>query len=168
MAADIDGTDGTAWALPLAPLGAAGPAGEGWPGEDPPADRLRAAARLVENAGAVTRFAARGPAPPGRPAVSAPLSDPHARPDEVAIAPIDAALRHVAAALLSGPDATAVVLASGSGGGSGPTPLDGAAAALGLAYLRDRVGVPRDLPLPAARQLRAHLNWFIGAVEGRG
>ncbi len=30
-----------------------------------------------------------------------------------------------------------------------------------LAYLRDRVGVPRDLPLAAARHLRAHLNWAI-------
>ena len=30
-----------------------------------------------------------------------------------------------------------------------------------LAYLRDRVGVPRDLPLASARQLRAHLNEAI-------
>ena len=30
-----------------------------------------------------------------------------------------------------------------------------------LAYLRDRVGVPRDMPAPAAAALRAHLNWAI-------
>jgi len=28
-------------------------------------------------------------------------------------------------------------------------------------YFRDRVGVPRDLRLPSARQLRGHLNWLI-------
>ena len=32
-------------------------------------------------------------------------------------------------------------------------------------YLRDRVGVPRDLKFPAARQLRAHLNWLIDSLE---
>ena len=34
-----------------------------------------------------------------------------------------------------------------------------------LAYLRDRVGVPRDMPLAAARHFRAHLNWAIDIIE---
>ena len=32
---------------------------------------------------------------------------------------------------------------------------------LSLEYLRDRVGVPRDMRMPAARQFRAHLNFVI-------
>ena len=30
--------------------------------------------------------------------------------------------------------------------------------------MRDRVGVPRDLKFPEARQLRAHLNWMLECV----
>ena len=161
-AAAIDGTDGAAWRLPLPPL--ANDPFDPWPGEDPPADRLRAAARLVGNHVAVTKFAARGSAPPGRPRVGAPLADPFALSDEPALPSVDAALRHVAHALLVGVEtkqggAHALTVAEGGQGADAPKAVAAAR------YLRDRVGVPRDLPLPAARQLRAHLNWFIDGVS---
>jgi len=165
-AAAIDGVDGAAWRLPLAPL--ADDPYDAWPGEDPPRDRLRAAARLVGNRDAVIKFAARGSAPPGSPSVWAgPLADPYAKEDVVALPAVDAALRHVAHALLVGVDAKQAgegALAAAADGGGGP---DGPRAVAGAAYLRDRVGVPRDLPLPAARQLRAHLNWFVDTVAVR-
>lgn len=41
--------------------------------------------------------------------------------------------------------------------------VDGVASS--LAYLRDRVGVPRDLPLASARYLRAYLNWGIDSLS---
>ncbi|KAK9819179.1 hypothetical protein WJX81_001160 [Elliptochloris bilobata] len=164
VAAAIDGTDGRSWHLPLPPLTRTSLEPHA-PGEDPPVDTLRAAARLVGNHAAVTRFAARGCGRPGRRLVSAPLADPTAEPGEAYLPAVDAALRHVAHALLVGAEAKQrgadALSAGGKGSGSGFVAEPAAAA---LAYMRDRVGVPRDLPLPAARQLRAHCNFAIDVL----
>lgn len=163
FAAQIDGTDGTSWTLPLAPLTATSL--EPVPGGDHPAlDRLEAAAKLVENHDAVVRFSARATGKPGTRRYGAPLADPTASPWEDDLPAADAALRHVAAALLREDEdiATADALQLATG----PEALSANVAAEALAYLRDRVGVPRDLHFPAARQLRAHLNWAIDSLNG--
>ena len=153
-AAAIDG-DGGAWELPLPeddehqPLAHLGLA--------PDAARRQAAERLLANHAAVVRFAARGAGRPGFPPVSAEFSDPNATPSEAAVPLVDAALRHVVHALLAGPDAAAANL----------SPLEPATTVKALGYLRDRVSVPRDMSYPAARQLRAHLNWMAAAVQPR-
>lgn len=40
-----------------------------------------------------------------------------------------------------------------------------AAAAAALRWTRDRISVPRDMSFPAARQLRAHLNWAADIID---
>lgn len=121
----------------------------------------------MQNREAVTRFCLRG-APGGKRGarrVSAQLCDPTAVPALEHTPAADAALRHVAHALLVGVEAKqagphAVQAASGGEG------HDGAAVYPALAYLRQRVCVPRDLRLPAARQFRAHLSWAIEQLAG--
>jgi glutathione S-transferase len=180
VAAQIDGFSGEAWRLPLKPLSPTSMpepyAGSGGGNtndfeKDSAKDRLEAAARLVANHSAVVRFALRGPGKPGARPVSAPLADPSAIPAMEYEAAADAALRHVAHALLvgvgskqAGSEALAVG-AGGAGAGTGaPTQASAREVVAACEYLRDRVGVPRDLRFPAARQLRAHLNWFIDQV----
>ncbi|CAM9338970.1 unnamed protein product [Ectocarpus sp. 12 AP-2014] len=86
----------------------------------------------------------------------AELADPNAKPNKDFLPPVDAALRHVVHALLEGHEAAK------STGLSQQNPVE--QVQLCLEYLRDRVGVPRDLPFAAARQLRAHLNWYSGEL----
>ena len=152
--------NGSAWRLPLAlgpedlePLSPALDLGE-------EAARHEAAFALTGNAAAVATFATRGMGEPGRPAYSAPLADPNARPNPAFEEPVTAALQAVAEGLLAG---------------TGKVDLRGgvpAAAAEGtarcLAYLRERVGVPRDMGHHAAMQLRAYLNLAIDELDARG
>jgi glutathione S-transferase len=126
-----------------------------------------AAWKLSGNGESVAAFAARG-GPKGsknpRKSFGAQLADPYAEPDPTVLPSVDAALRAVCQALLETgssfpqPDAASRLLRSV------PDPHRAGVAA-SLAYLRDRVGVPRDLPLAAARYLRAYLNWGIDVLS---
>jgi glutathione S-transferase len=125
--------------------------------------RSMAAWKLSGNGANVANFAARG-GPSGaknmRKTFAAPLADPYAEADANVQPSVDAALRVVCLALGDVEDAQpspdradqlrAAVKADHTGG-----------VVSSLAYLRDRVGVPRDLPLASARYLRAYLNWAI-------
>jgi glutathione S-transferase len=132
-----------------------------------PKYRVQAARKLISNRGPVTRFCLRavGSATPGK-RFSAPLAEPDTTPDMTFYVPMDVALRCTAMALLEGTNAAEAEF--GTGGWLGEEGAGRAenvvAVQAGLQYLRDRVGVPRDLQLPAARQLRAHLNWTLSLV----
>ena len=100
------------------------------------------------------------------PPVMAPLADPNAVPNDAIQNSVDQCLRTVCCAILEGDtspydgEMKSLAKAIVSEGGK---EYAGAVIA-SLSYMRDRVGVPRDMRLPAARQLRAHLNWSIGSI----
>ena len=126
--------------------------------------------KLAGNGQNVARFASRG-GPQGsknpRKGFGAELADPYAAPDEELIPHVDVALRMICAALLAvGPAAhEAVVNELKAGLEEKITKNKAKDVVSALRYLRDRTGVPRDLPLAAARQLRAHLNLAINALD---
>lgn len=132
--------------------------------------RTMAAWKLAGNGISVSKFAARG-GPDGaknpRKTFQAQLADPYAEPDNDVRPAVDAALRVVCAAMLmdeseSSPDRTPAAFVAPLNAAVPSDKIAGVASS--LAYLRDRVGVPRDLPLASARYLRAYLNWGIDAL----
>jgi len=152
---------GGAWELPL-DLGpdSLEPLSEACdPGED--AARLEALYALADNADAIAKFACRGMGARGSPAYSAPLADPNARPDLAFEEPVSTALLAVGEGLLRGDGA--VDLSGLRTGECGPAVREGTGVC--LAYLRERVGVPRDMSFPAAMQFRAYLNLAIAGLS---
>lgn len=162
FAAVIDGKERSSWRLPLPRLDAHSP--EPYPpGDNPEQDRVFAATKMILNRTAIAKFAARAVGDPGTRRVSARLCDPSAKPGEEHIPAVDAALRQVVFALLKGTPAASAAAAAAPGTATVHSALP---AAMSLAYMRDRICVPRDLSYPAARQLRAHTNWVIDELGG--
>ncbi|KAL1504369.1 hypothetical protein AB1Y20_010775 [Prymnesium parvum] len=123
-----------------------------------------AAFKLASNHVAVVRFAARGAGEEGTPRFQAPLADPYAKPNEALVPAVDTCLRHVASSLLVGVDQ-----ASDAARADVKMATDAEVAAIVscLAYLRDRVGCPRDMGQAAAMYFRAHLNWMIDIISAK-
>lgn len=159
----LDGSQGS-WEIPLQPHnGGVEPDWE-WAGDEATAKR-EAVERVSSNHQAIVKFAARGAGKKGMPPYMAPLSDPQAIPSEAVQTAVDQVFRTVCAALLHGTEkqeAAMTELAQIIVRDGGKEYAEGIIAS--LVYVRDRVGVPRDMKLPAARQLRAHLNWAIGKI----
>jgi len=158
--AKILGKDGS-WSLPLPPFSPSDlepVSPQINPGEE--AARHEAAYKLIINHENVVKFACRGPGERGAKRFQAPLADPYAIPNLDYQADVDALLRVTTQVLLQGYEAFA---SSSSEELLGPSSSRDAEArqalCASLEYLRDRVGVPRDMSYPAARQLRATLNW---------
>ena len=126
--------------------------------------RKEAVERVSGNFEAIVKFASRGAGKKGMPPVSAALADPNAVSSEAVYCSLDVLLRAISVSMLNGNEAMekemseAIYLIQSAGEDFAN------AVVLSLSYLRDRVGVPRDMTLPAARQFRAHLNWAIGKL----
>jgi len=159
----LDGMQGS-WDLPLQPHNGGVEPDWTFCGDEKAAQR-EAVERLSANHDAIVAFAARGAGRKGMPPYSAMLADPNAIPNDAVKSGVSSVLQNVSMAMLEGVDkheATMSEMAEAIAKDGGSEYADGVVAS--LVYLRDRVGVPRDMRLPAARQLRAHLNWAIGKI----
>jgi len=151
------------WQLPLPPLASSTAPSDtlqpGWETFEAGAPH-EAAFRVLVNHDAIVKFMARGAGTPGHWSRGRPdraeLADPYAKPATGAVAEeVDAVLRVAVALLLDG----AVPTKEHSAMLAHIQPQHRLALAACTAYLRDRVGVPRDMSFPAARCLRGSMNW---------
>ena len=158
LAEAIDGRDGS-WRLPLPILNEQSIepySSRIHPGEE--AARHEAAYKLTRNHEAVVQFALRGAGKPGAKSFQAPLADPYAGPELDYQEQMSRVLSQVAEGLLSGAATISSSVSSVSNDKQTRSALRKS-----VIYLRERVGVPRDMSYPAARQFRAYL---LSAEEG--
>lgn len=130
--------------------------------------RVEAAWGLIKNYTAVAKFCCRaagsgvGDWARGNPTRSE-LADPYAQPNDGLLGSVEAALRAVATGLYLGepqvPRAARKIVEEAAPG------ADFEEVALCLEYLRDRVGVPRDMQMPAAKLLRAYLAEAVRSLR---
>jgi len=125
--------------------------------------------KLADNGDKITQFAARGGRDGSknpRKTFGAELADPYAKADKNVIPYVDTVLRVVCQGLLGDQNDHMGYLETLEGPLRKAVPSERIEDVVNsLAYLRDRVGVPRDLPLAAGRTFRAHLNWAIDALK---
>lgn len=156
----LDGKHGS-WELPLQQNNGGAEPDWLWISQDEA--RREAVERVSSNFDAIVGFASRGAGRRGMPPVSAPLADPNASPNEGVQGSVGVILRLVCKTILSGSTngddesmkSVAAEIKEQGGAELSQAVVDS------LTYLRDRVGVPRDMRLPAANLFRAHLNWAI-------
>jgi glutathione S-transferase len=161
----INGRTPGSWSFPLTPHNGGLEPDWTWAGGlgDESIARREAVERVSANHEAIVAFASRGAGKEGFPKYGAPLSDPNAVSDDAIQPLVDAVLRVVCSKLLADnsqdADATMIAIQSAVMKKGGIEVIE--LIIKSLQYMRDRVGVPRDMRLPAARQLRTHLNWAI-------
>lgn len=167
------GGNGSSWSLPLSPHNYG--LEPDWDHVSSSEARLEVVERLSHNYQNIVKFAARGAGTSGFPSYSAPLSDPNAASNDSVKSSVDAILRIISNLLLNGDDTVGEAVSKDEPLLNDMNQLAGVIKSQGsdftkdvvdsLIYLRDRVGVPRDMKLPSARLFRAYLNWSIGFLE---
>ena len=128
--------------------------------------RNMAGSKLIKNSENVVKFSCRGGSGGSknrRKSFAAVLADPYAAHDDGMVEIVGEILSVIAAALTSNDELNHTsTLAECSGNLPRLRDDERKEAVKCLEYFRDRIGVPRDMGIGEARELRAHLNWVIG------
>jgi len=124
--------------------------------------RRDAARRALANKDNLTTFALRGIANRGR-RYGAPLANPDADTNSVSAyrSAVDVALRQVLSSMLAANSNTDSIATSSNKLAEGYPSKEVKECML---YIRDRVGVPRDMTVHGARQFRAYINNFVESI----